>query len=139
MPRRICMDTQSGSHSIFAATRAFVMRLDSEILYKPLTQVALELDKQKNGVWGELVGLGRSGHPLWCPVATMTRCVLYLRSQNAFPSALLHQYFEYNRWHCITTTMLTKTLHRSALTLGAASCIRSLRSSWAMALLCAFQ
>jgi hypothetical protein len=133
------MDTQSGSHSIFAATRAFVMRLDSEILYKPLTQVALELDKQKNGVWGELVGLGRSGHPLWCPVATMTRCVLYLRSQNAFPSALLHQYFEYNRWHCITTTMLTKTLHRSALTLGAASGIRSLRSSWAMALLCAFQ
>jgi hypothetical protein len=30
--------------------------------------VALEFTNQKNGVRGELVGLGHSGHPSWCPV-----------------------------------------------------------------------
>jgi hypothetical protein len=30
--------------------------------------VTLEFTNKKNGVKGELVGLGRSGHPAWCPV-----------------------------------------------------------------------
>ncbi len=87
------------------------------------------------------MGLGRSGHPLWCPVATMIRWVLYLRSQHAPPDMPLHQYFDNHRWHPITTTMLTKTLRRSALTLGGITAqdisIHSLRASGAMALLCA--
>jgi hypothetical protein len=33
--------------------------------------VALEFTNQKNGVRGELVGLGRSGHPTYCPVAAV--------------------------------------------------------------------
>jgi hypothetical protein len=32
------------------------------------SSVALEFDKQKNGVRGELIGLSRSGHPTNCPV-----------------------------------------------------------------------
>ena len=30
--------------------------------------IALEFTNQKNGIRGELVGLGKSGHPTWCPV-----------------------------------------------------------------------
>jgi hypothetical protein len=118
--------------------------LDTPNTLQTVTHVALELDKQKNGVRGELVGLGRSGHPLWCPVATMIRRILYLRSHHAPPDMPLHQYYDHNHWHPITTTMLTKTLRRSAITLRAASgitahdiSIRSLRASGAMALLCA--
>jgi hypothetical protein len=74
----------------------------------------------------------------------MIRHVLYLRSHHAPPDMPLHQYYDNHKWHPVTTTMLTKTLRRSALTLGAASgitahdiSIRSLRASRAMALLCA--
>jgi hypothetical protein len=35
------------------------------------THVSLEFTKQKNGIRGELVSLGRSGHPLLCPVHAM--------------------------------------------------------------------
>jgi hypothetical protein len=125
------------------STRLNIYTATEETL-RTATHVALELDRQKNGVRGELVGLGHSGHPLWYPMITMIHRVLSLRSNHASPFTPLHQYYENHKWRCITTTMLTKTLCRSALQLGAASgisandiSIQSLRSSGAMALLCA--
>jgi hypothetical protein len=35
--------------------------------------IALEFTTQKNGVRGELVGLGRSGHPTHCPALALTK------------------------------------------------------------------
>jgi len=56
-----------------------VTRLDpfhaAEITLRSATHVALEFTNQKNGVRGELVGLGRSGHPHFS-TPTMTETVL---------------------------------------------------------------
>jgi hypothetical protein len=47
------------------------------------THVALEFTTQKNGVRNELVGLGRSGHPVLCPVLALCNRVRHLRLHNA--------------------------------------------------------
>jgi hypothetical protein len=39
--------------------------------------VALEFTTQKNGVRGEMVGLGLAGHPIWCPVKAIIRRVTH--------------------------------------------------------------
>jgi len=36
-----------------------------------MNYIALEFTSQKNGIRGELVGLGRTGHPTWCPVRVL--------------------------------------------------------------------
>lgn len=42
------------------------------------TSCGLEFFTQKNGVIGEIIGLGRSGSGLWCPVLAVIRLVLAL-------------------------------------------------------------
>jgi hypothetical protein len=105
--------------------------------------VALEFTTQKNGVRGELIGLGRSGHPTWCPVKTLINRIQHLRQQNAPPTTPLYSYFD-GSWRRIDTTILTHYLRLAVTTLGHQYgisapdvSIRSLRSSGAMALLCA--
>jgi hypothetical protein len=105
--------------------------------------VALEFTNQKNGVRGELVGLGRSGHPAWCPVLALINRVKHLRINRAPPTLPLYSYHQYH-WQSITTTTLTTHLRHTVTAIGAQFgvapsdiSIRSLRSSGAMALLCA--
>jgi hypothetical protein len=105
--------------------------------------VALEFTTQKNGVRGEMVGLGLAGHPIWCPVKAIIRRVTHLKQFNAPPTTPLYSFFE-THWRRIDTTILTTYLRNAVTTLGArfgiaASdvSVRSLRSSGAMALLCA--
>jgi hypothetical protein len=105
--------------------------------------VALEFTNQKNGVRGELVGLGRSGHPTWCPVQALVNRVKHLRSNRAPPTTPLYNYHHF-QWQSITTTTLTTHLRYTVTAMGAQFgiaptdiSIRSLRSSGAMALLCA--
>jgi hypothetical protein len=43
------------------------------------THIALEFTRQKNGVHGELVGRGRSGHPTLCPVKAAVLRIKHLR------------------------------------------------------------
>jgi hypothetical protein len=45
--------------------------------------VALEFTTQKNGVRGELVGLGRSGHDLLCPVLAIINRIRHFRLHQA--------------------------------------------------------
>ena len=45
--------------------------------------VTLTFTTQKNGVRGETIGHGRSGHPTLCPVAALTRRLLHLRTRGA--------------------------------------------------------
>ncbi len=105
--------------------------------------MALEFTHQKNGVSGELVGLGRSGDLQWCPVMAVINRLLHFRLHRAPPTTPLYSYCADGVWCAILSSMLTQHLRAAAHAMGAASgvtsadiSVRSLRSSGAMALLC---
>jgi hypothetical protein len=108
------------------------------------TAVALEFTNQKNGVRGELVGLRRSGHPTLCPVVAVVNRLIHLRLHRAPPTTFLYQHYDGVKWAAIDASALTATLRQAAHATGGPYGIvpadisaRSLRSSGAMALLCA--
>lgn len=105
--------------------------------------IALEFTTQKNGVRGELVGLGRIGHPTWCPVQALIHRVTHLCTHHAPLDTPLYSYFS-DQWRYVDTNMLTSSLRHTITAHGhqwglqpSDISIRSLRSSGAMALLCA--
>ena len=49
------------------------------------TFATLTFTTQKNGVRGEVVGLGKTGSPTFCPVRCLGRHVIHLRTHNAPP------------------------------------------------------
>jgi hypothetical protein len=111
--------------------------------YDMVNFVALEFTNQKNGVRGELVGQSASGHPTWCPIQAIIGRIKHLRLNNDSPTTPLYTY-RTNSWQSVTTTILTYHLRTITLALGDRYgiqsneiSIRSLRSSGAMALLCA--
>jgi hypothetical protein len=106
--------------------------------------VALEFTTQKNGVRGELVSLGKSGHPSFCPVQAIVNRIRHLREFLTPPTTPIFSYFQDDMWKAITTSTLTQYLRAAATAVGLTSgiqaadiSVRSLRSSGAMALLCA--
>jgi hypothetical protein len=105
------------------------------------TSVALEFDRQKNGVRGELITLSRSGHATICPVIAAIKRVTHLRTHNASPDTPLYAYWNTSEWASILSCDLTTALRTAATAMGPleASSIsaRSLRSAGAMALFCA--
>jgi hypothetical protein len=108
------------------------------------TQVALEFTKQKNGVQGELVGLGRSNHAFLCPVKAMIWRIKHLRLHNAIPTTPIYKYHDNRQWAAISTIHITHRLRLATASVGhevgvrpTDISVRSLRSSGAMALLCA--
>ena len=100
---------------------------------------------QKNGVRGEVIGLGRSGNPHLCPVLCSARRIIHLRQHGGRLDAPLARYFQRGKWHNVTPTDISKALKTAVATLGPAALgflpsdvsARSLRASGAMALLCA--
>jgi len=110
-----------------------------------VTQVALEFDRQKNGVKGELIGLSRSGDQRWCPVRVLQTRIIALRNQQAADDTPLYSYrTPSGAWGSVQAADLTTHLRAAAVahnflhqsnahTISA----RSLRSSGAMALFCA--
>ena len=109
------------------------------------TFVSLTFTTQKNGVRGEVIGLGRSGNPTLCPVLAAVRRVKHLRAYGAHPETPLAVYFNNNAWHKVTPTDITTLLRTATITLGPANLgfnpaditARCLRAAGAMALLCA--
>lgn len=110
------------------------------------TFVTLEFTTQKNSVRGEVIGLGRSGDPNFCPVRAAARRVLHLRTHGAAPTQPLASYFDPQtvRLRRITPAVLTDLLRTSVSILGpiygfvpSDISARSLRAAGAMALLCA--
>jgi hypothetical protein len=92
---------------------------------------------------GRTVGLGRTGHPTWCPIAALINRIKHLRAKNAPLTTPLYAYYD-TSWRSIDTTTLTMQLHTTVTVLGPTYgiqpsdiSIHSLRSSGAMALLCA--
>jgi len=108
--------------------------------------VTLEFTTQKNSVRGEIIGLGRSGDPHFCPVASAVRRVLHLRQFLASPAQPLASFFDPVQLRLVRLRPadLTASLRLAVAVLGAAYhfaptdvSARSLRAAGAMALLCA--
>jgi hypothetical protein len=117
--------------------------LSTEAELTMVNYIALEFTTQKNGVRGEMVGLGRTGHPTFCPVQALLRRVRHFRSHRAPLQTPLYSYYD-RRWQRIDTSLLTMHLRHTVIAMGATYgiaatdiSIRSLRSSGAMSLLCA--
>jgi len=105
--------------------------------------VGLEFTNQKNGVRGEIVGLGPSGHHTWCPVKALLSRICHLRTYHAPLQSPIYLYHD-STWCYIDTTTLTAELRLTVTTMGQQYglqpediSVRSLRASGAMALLCA--
>lgn len=110
------------------------------------TFVLLTFSQQKNGVRGEAIGHGLSGHHFACPVLALQRRVLHLRHHAAPPSTPLYMVFQLPP---APTRMVTAAHITSMLRIAAAAqfralgvtpaqvSARSLRAGGAMALLCA--
>jgi hypothetical protein len=108
------------------------------------TFVRLEFTRQKNGVRGKIIGLGRSGSPSFCPVQSIINRVRHLRHFHAPTDTQLYKYFHNNLRSSMSTTLFTSALRHTVAIIGphyglspADISVRSLRSSGAMALLCA--
>jgi hypothetical protein len=104
------------------------------------TFIALEFTIQKNGVWGELVGLGRSRHPTLWPVLAIIYCVKNLHLYNAPPTSPIYHYHNDSAWNWnnVNTTHLhwaTSALANQTGVTADNSSIKSLQSSGDMALL----
>lgn len=108
------------------------------------TFVTLEFTTQKNGVRGEVIGLGKSGHPYFCPVLAMVRRMTHLRAHTASPNIPLSTYWRAAQQHRVTPADISDALRCATTLLGPRYgflakdiSARSLRASGAMALLCA--
>jgi hypothetical protein len=110
------------------------------------TFVTLTFTDQKNGVRGEVIGLGRSGNPTLCPVLSLGRRVSHLRTHNAPPNTPLAVYFDpvSASFQPVKPGDITSSLRASTTYLGPSVgflphdiSARSLRAAGAMALLCA--
>ena len=108
------------------------------------TFATLEFTNQKNGVRGEVIGLGRSGSPFLCPVKIIATRVIHLRTHAAPPATPLSRYFSNGRWHNTTPSDISAILRQAVRLLGPSLgfvpsdvSARSLRAAGAMALLCA--
>jgi hypothetical protein len=104
--------------------------------------VALYFTTQKNGVRGEAIGHGASGHAFACPLGVIRRRVLYLRALGAPPDTPLCSVLERQRWRLVPSTAITAALRASATAIGDPLGLkpgdisaRALRAGGAMALL----
>ena len=79
---------------------------------------SLTFDRQKNGVRGEVIGLGISGDSLLCPVRALGRRIIHLRSQNAPLTTPLAMVYHQNKWKKITSASITSNLRDTVRFLG---------------------
>ena len=103
------------------------------------TFATLTFTDQKNGVRNEVIGLGCSGDAFLCPVKTIVRRVIYLRSHNANGFTPLCRVFHGSS---VTPTRITSVLRSGVAALGtdlgflpSDVSARCLRAAGAMALL----
>jgi hypothetical protein len=115
---------------------------DAELL--SATFSTLEFTTQKNGVRGEVIGLGRSGHTNLCPVLSLARRIIHLRQNDAPPTTPLATYFVAGTGKPVSPAAITATLRLAVTSLGPSLgflpsdiSARCLRAAGAMALLCA--
>ena len=84
------------------------------------TFASLTFDSQKNGVRGEVIGLGLSGDLTLCPVKAITRRIIHLRNARAPPQTPLSFCFSRNQWRPVTPTQVSTMLKNTVTYLGPA-------------------
>jgi len=104
----------------------------------------LTFTTQKNGVRGEVIGLGLSGLPHFCPVRAVVSRIKHLRQHNAPPDTPLCAYYVDGTQKHVSAGDVTAALRASVTVVGHLVgfqtkdiSARSLRAAGAMALLCA--
>ena len=140
-PFRLCdVQFQVGA----ARFRGDLIPLDQLALCEQATLALLTFTTQKNARRGEVVGQGNTSSNVLSPVKALFRRVRHLRQNNAAPTTPLHTVFLPTGAVHVTTNHITTFLRQSATVVGERLGIRpqdisarSLRSSGAMALLCA--
>ena len=108
------------------------------------TFATLTFITQKNGVRGEVIGLGRSGCPSLCPVTSLIRRIVHLRLHNAPVTSPVARVYT-DKWENVTPSNITMTLRQAVTFLSPATLgflpsdvsARCLRAAGANALLCA--
>jgi hypothetical protein len=107
------------------------------------TFASLTFRDQKNGVKGEVVGLGHSGDPFLSPTKILARRIIHLRNNNAVPTTPLCKYFIANSSKTILPKHITESLRDAVTFLGPSLgflpsdvTARCLRAAGANALLC---
>ncbi|CAJ1946536.1 unnamed protein product [Cylindrotheca closterium] len=83
------------------------------------TSVALTFTTQKNGVRGEVICHGRSGHDVLCPVRSMIRRILHLRQHTANMHTIIATYFQNGRHYSVKSADITTTLRQVTAACGA--------------------
>jgi hypothetical protein len=91
-----------------------------------------------------LATLSRSGNPQLCPVISLCNRILHARIHNADLTTPIARYFDRGKWHNVTSTHISTTLNKAAVTflgptlgfLASYVSARSLRAAGAMTLLC---
>jgi hypothetical protein len=152
-PGEHCHTTAEGGHPfLFENVELFIgsefIDIETATLFtlQAATFVKLTFTIQKNGVRGEKIGHGRSGHLLFCPVLAIVRRLWHHRTHRAPTNTPLHCWFATVGGvpHNTASTTITKIVRDSCAALGdfygvkpSEICARSLRASGAMALLCA--
>ena len=63
-----------------------------------VTNVSLTFTTQKNGIKGEVISHGLSGHGMTCPVKALIWRISYLRQHGASPNTALCAYYDGTRF-----------------------------------------
>ena len=110
------------------------------------TFVTLTFTTQKNGVRGETIGHGRSGHPTLCPVTALMRRLLAVRAGGGGPTTPINAFRARpaDPWLFVRPGDFTTLLRRAVSHLPPSLCdfcasdisARSTRAGGAMAMLC---
>lgn len=121
-------------------------RTATDAQFAAVTAVSLTFTTQKNGVKGEVITHGRSGHPRTCPVRATIRRIKYLLRKNLPVTTALCAYLD-NRGHLrhVTSKDVTAALRAGIRLVGQDTIdikpseveARSLRAGGATALLVA--
>ncbi|CAJ1954978.1 unnamed protein product [Cylindrotheca closterium] len=83
------------------------------------TSVALTFTTQKNGVRGEVICHGQSGHDVLCPVRSMIRRILHLRQHTANMHTIIATYFQNSRHYSVKSADITTTSRQATAACGA--------------------
>ena len=73
----------------------------------------LTFDNQKNGVQGEVIGLGLSGDPLLCPVKAITHWALHLCQHQGSPQTPLSLCYSNTCWKPVRPTNVSAILKQT--------------------------
>jgi hypothetical protein len=131
---------------LFIGNRRLDLHNDPDADLQAATNVSLVFTTQKNGVRGEVISHGRSGHVLVCPVRAVIRRIIYLRQRNSPSDTPLCTYFTGGgRARHVLSKDITDALRNGIITVGSHTLdispheveARSLRAGGATALLCA--